>query len=153
MSFPSPLAKMSKLLSGVAFIVGCMATLTLAQIIEFQFFPVKDLKLVDNYEVRGADLWISGSFRKLRNCQYIKPVRAVDETGRNLYVISHNPISGNNWQPSDRAQKFGPWQIAQGAGHQVTIYQEYECHDLWNQFDNIAIVDARTENIKVEMLK
>ena len=141
------------MINGAVFVAGVIATMMLAQIVEFHFFPVKDLKLIDKYEVRGADLWISGSFRKVRNCQYIKPVRAVDETGRNLYVVSHNPLAVNNWQPSAYAQTFGPWQIAQGAGHQVTIYQEYVCHDLWNQFDNIAIVDARTSEIKVEMLK
>ena len=153
MSYPSALSRVNYLINGAVFVLGVMATVMIAQIVEFHYFPVKDLKLIDNYEVRGTDLWVSGSFRKLRNCQYIKPVRAVDENGRNLYVVSHNPVAGNNWQPNAHAQKFGPWQIAQGAGHQVTIYQEYECHDLWNQFDNIAIVDSRTADIKVEMMK
>ena len=147
------LQKLSHLINGVVFVLGSITTLMVIQAVEFRFFPVKDLKLIDNYEVKGSDLYVSGSFRKLRNCTYIPPVRVVDETGRNLYVVSHSPTAGQSWQPDNQAQKFGPWQIVGGAGKKLRIYQEYECHPLWNQYDNVGAVNARTSKITVETAK
>lgn len=153
MSFRNPMRRLAALITGVTFVVGAIATLMLLQALELQFFPVKDMKTVDMVEVRGADLWVAGSFRKIRNCEYIGPVRVVAGTGRNLYVVSHSPVAKLNWQSGQAAQRFGPWQIVNGAGHKVKLYQEYACHDLWRQFDDVAVIDTRITPYKIEVAK
>lgn len=123
-----------------------------AHLVEDELFKIKDMKSVSSTHIFEGDLWVAGGFRKIRECRYIQPVRAVDENNRSLLVISHSTTAGQNWQGDDLPAPFGPWQVVGGAGHKVKIYQEYQCHSLWNQFDDVFSIDSRQDTIQVKIL-
>ena len=138
----SPLARLAFLLSGVAFAIGVLAVAVVVQFLETHFLPVKTDTVIRK-AVIGDDLWLTGTSVKRRNCQFIPPVRARTESGQNLYIVSHNKTATVSWMTGDGPQNFGPWQIVNAKGHTVTIFQEFECHPFWNQFVEIAKVDAK----------
>lgn len=139
----SPLARLAFLLSGVAFAIGVVVVAVVVQFLETHFLPVKTDNAITYQAVIDDDLWVTGTSIKLRNCQFVPPVRARTESGQNLYIVSHNKTATVSWMPGEGPQNFGPWQIVNAKGHTVTIFQEFECHPFWNQFVEIAKVDAK----------
>ena len=147
-----PVQQLAFMLAGAAFVFGCISALGIAEVIEKKYFPIRD-QITASAVVIEDDVFVAGSFRKIRDCGYIPPVRAVDDQGRNLYVISHSPTSGNSWQPSTTPQMYGPWQIVNGAGRRIKVYHEYECHPLWNQHDSMMLLDTSVNPIKITVAR
>lgn len=95
---------------------------------EYQFLnPVATQWKVLDQHVEGADLWLSGTMVKRRDCLYVPPPIARDSQGRSHRVISHSKTAGVPWDSTDQPQTFGPWQIDEGAGQFLTFAIVYVC--------------------------
>ena len=82
---------------------------------------------VTDARVEGADVILSGTMVKQRDCIYLPPTVAKDQTGRNYAVESTSPTAGKTWAASDLPQHFGPWRIPGGAGKTLEFINVYVC--------------------------
>jgi len=90
--------------------------------------PVVTDWTVFNSEIDGADVLISGTLVKKRDCLFIPPTLARDiETGRNYAVVSTSPTAGKTWASSDLPQAWGPWRVINGAGKTLMFINIYQC--------------------------
>lgn len=108
---------------------------------ESQFYPVLTRWKVTDSWPEGNNLVVVGHVIKQRQCSYLPPVRALDETGLNYPVVSRSLVPTRSWNNSDRPQKFGPWIVENGVGHTLTFYSEHQCHPLWTTISELGRVD------------
>lgn len=136
------LLKVRHVITGISFIIGITLAITTIQIVENEFMPIKKNTYISSMVIKGNDIWIEGYSTKIRACKFIYPVRAVTTEGVSLLVISSNPTASQNWIASDYPQKFGPWQFIDAVGTNFKIFQEYECHPGWSQFQTAGRINS-----------
>lgn len=131
--------------AGAAVVLGAVVVLPLAAKLEEHVWPpMRDWRVTEWY-VDGRDVVLVGLVVKPRDCTYVPPPRARDETGQNYLVSSTSPTRVTSWGTSERPQRFGPWRVAGGAGKQLTFYQEFRCHPAWNIVIEHGTLDTRTK--------
>lgn len=147
------LNRINRMLIGALFIVGAIATLIVAELVEDNFMPIKgDVTVLSSYAEDG-DVWLSLSAVKKRRCSYLPPPRARTFDGHNLVVLNKTPLATVNWETSDSPQFAGPWRVIGGDKQQFKVYQEFRCHIFWTQFQDMLTVDARGDLVRTEVVK
>jgi hypothetical protein len=74
--------------------------------------------------IDGADLVLTGTMRKTRDCLLIPPVVARDEKDRPYRLETQL------WAHKDAStdvQNWGPWRVINGAGHSLRFTMTYMC--------------------------
>lgn len=82
---------------------------------------------VTETRVEGADLILTGTMVKQRNCLYLPPTIARDQAGQNYAVESASPTAGKTWAATSEPQQFGPWRIPGGADKTLEFVNVYVC--------------------------
>lgn len=147
------LNRINSMLIGASFVVGAIATLIAAELVEDSFMPVKGEVTVLSSHTQNGDVWLSFSTVKKRRCSYLPPPRARTFDGHNLIVVSETPLASVNWEKSESPQFAGPWRVIGGDKHQFKVFQEFRCHIFWTQFQDLIQVDARGDQVYTEVAK
>ncbi len=129
---------------GLSFAVGLLAMPALLPAIGGAVdvvWPVLHSWRADSVQRDGADLIVSGAVIKSRQCEYVPPPRARFENGLNVVVVSLSTTARLSWDSDDLPQRFGPWRVPGGAGHEVTFYQHHRCHALWDTITELGVID------------
>ena len=116
----------------------------LAHTIEPVLLPVNTDWHVTDARRDGNNLILTGTMRKRRDCVFLPPVIARDDSGQNYRLIHASPNRGSNWASSAEPQKFGPWIVEGAAGKRLTFTSVSECHSLWPTFSELGTYDARS---------
>lgn len=133
---------MTFVVSGILLVFGAM-TMFFGSEVESDLWPVtKDFKL-GAVTVDGDDIVIVGTAKTSRSCKYIPPPVWVSETGFVGAVRALTPHPSLSYPPLDTPIPRGPWVVAGGRGHVITIKQRHECHPLWDTWSEIITIDAR----------
>lgn len=133
------------LLKGFALGFGIVGAANLAQFIENAWFPVLDDWQIAEWHYEGdRDVVLTGTMRKVRQCDYIAPIRVVDQFGVHYRVESRSPTAGQNWATDDGTRQFGPWVVIGGAGQKLRFYTEHQCSMPWKVFSQLGGLDTST---------
>lgn len=89
--------------------------------------PITSDWIITESHVDGADIVLSGTMLKNRNCVFVPPTVARDSAGQNYPVVSSSPTAGKTWAASGQPQRFGPWRVVGGAGKRLTFINVYVC--------------------------
>ena len=121
-------------------VVGATIAIPFAAWLERTVAPV-----MVNWTVLGkarsdGDLLVWGTVVKARNCRFIPPILARDDTGQSYIVESMNPVRSMPWAATDTPHRFGPWRVAGGAGKVLTFEQIHRCHPMWDQVSELGTV-------------
>lgn len=128
------------LTKAIGLCAGIFIGLTAWEWTEQEWFPVtRDLK-ISSLKIVDDDVILTGTVRKVRNCEYLAPVRARTLDGVPLQVVSGRKTATQTWSPSDTPQEFGPWTIFDGAGKEIEIYHVHRCNPLWLTYSQLGII-------------
>jgi len=133
------------LLKGIALCLGVIASINAVKFLEQTFFPVLNEWHIEHWQYEGAnDVVVRGTMYKNRQCDYIPPIRAVDQNGVHYRVESRSPTSGQNWSSANESRTFGPWVVIGGAGMKLQFYAEHQCWAPWSVFSILGTLDTST---------
>jgi len=133
------------LLKGIAMGMGLLASVNFAKFVEQTWFPVLTEWRIEHWQYEGtSDVVVSGTMVKNRACDYIAPIRAVDQNGMHYRVESRSATAGQNWYSSEERRDFGPWVVVGGAGMRLQFYAEHQCWAPWSVFSILGRLDTST---------
>jgi len=135
-------AAMTFVVSGILVVLGAMIMFFGSEV-ESELWPVTTDFELHAVTADGDNIVIVGAAKTARSCKYIPPPVWVSETGAvgAVRALTSNPSL--TYPQLDTPIPRGPWVVAGGRWHVITIKQRHECHPLWDTWSEVVTIDAR----------
>lgn len=120
----SPIASMMGLVGGFVLAAASPGWWDIVRSWYEDLHPVVTDWQIGSVSIEGADVVLSGTMRKNRECLLVPPVVARDENDRPYRLEA--PM----WSHKDAAaelQTWGPWRVVNGAGRSLKFTMIYMC--------------------------